>query len=182
MDSFYKKWLEKNKIENENTKKELQNDLPIGPSSQGVLNLRESGNPHHSANEASSSQHLSNSSSITTNREMTKPAVENKGAENVLPDIKFENDQMELYVVRTNHVKQIKFRLEDHMYHMKITLKDTASQPPMLRDILNFLESAFNFVLTSIRPLYQTNDHNIAFLTLYQKPMINGLNTGWFDI
>ena len=177
MDSFYKKWLEKNKIENENTKKELQNDLPIG-----LLNLRESGNPHHSANEASSSQHLSNSSSITTNREMTKPAVENKGAENVLPDIKFENDQMELYVVRTNHVKQIKFRLEDHMYHMKITLKDTASQPPMLRDILNFLESAFNFVLTSIRPLYQTNDHNIAFLTLYQKPMINGLNTGGFDI
>ena len=53
---------------------------------------------------------------------------------------------------------------------------------PLLRDIFDFLEKAISFILSQVKNLYNANDHNIAFLTLYQKPMINGLNTGGFDI
>jgi hypothetical protein len=33
-----------------------------------------------------------------------------------------------------------------------------------------------------VRQFYNSEEHNVAYLTLYQQPMINGLNTGGFDI
>ena len=59
-------------------------------------------------------------------------------------DIVYENDQMQLIIEKGTHLRQIKFRLEDHMFHMKIKLKDTSKKHPLLRDILQFLEIAFN--------------------------------------
>jgi len=61
---------------------------------------------------------------------------------------------------------------------MKIRLLNPKEEPPLLRDIVEFLEVAFNHVLKEIRQFYKPEDHNIAFLTLYQEPMISGLNTG----
>jgi hypothetical protein len=33
-----------------------------------------------------------------------------------------------------------------------------------------------------LRGFYDPNDHNIAYMTFFQEPMINGLNTGAFEI
>ena len=32
--------------------------------------------------------------------------------------------------------------------------------------------------LESIKTFYKPEDHNVAYLTLHQEPMVNGLNTG----
>ena len=94
----------------------------------------------------------------------------------------FENEHLKLYVERADFVKQTRFNLQDHLFHMKISLKNPNAPAPLLRDIFDFLEKAFNFILDQVKDLYDQRDHNIAFLTLFQKPMINGLNTGGFDL
>ena len=94
----------------------------------------------------------------------------------------FENEHLKLFVEKANHLRQIRFRIEDHLFHMKITLKNPNAPAPLLRDIFEFLERAFNFILLQVKHLYNEQDHNVAFLTLFQKPMINGLNTGGFDM
>ncbi len=49
-------------------------------------------------------------------------------------------------------------------------------------DILEALQEGFNFILTYLRQFYNASDHNMAYMTFFQEPMINGLNTGGFDI
>ena len=51
---------------------------------------------------------------------------------------------------------------------------------PLLSDILNFLYVAFNFILSQLKNFYSASDKNIAFLTLFQAPMTNALNSGLF--
>ena len=62
------------------------------------------------------------------------------------------------------------------MYHLKLSSKDKTM--PLLSDILNFLFVAFNFILSQLKNFYSAADKNIAFLTLFQAPMTNALNTG----
>ncbi len=90
----------------------------------------------------------------------------------------YQNNQLQLYLEKGNHIHQIRFRLQDHLFYMKIKLINPNADPPLLRDILDFLENAFDYVLQEIRTFYKPEDHNIAFLTLFQQPMISGLNTG----
>ena len=77
-----------------------------------------------------------------------------------------------------NFLNDEKFLLNNLLFYIKLRLKDPHSEPPLLRDILDFLEIAFNHILTNIKQFYNSEDHNVVFLTLFQEPMINGLNTG----
>ena len=65
---------------------------------------------------------------------------------------------------------------------MKIKVNDKDRSQPLLRDILIFLEKAFEYVLENLKPFYNHLDKQIAYLVLYQEPMINGLNTGGFEL
>jgi hypothetical protein len=67
------------------------------------------------------------------------------------------------------------------MFYIKLRLKNEADSP-LLIDILDALQQGFNYILNNLRRFYNPNDHNIAYLTFFQEPMINGLNTGPFDI
>ena len=79
------------------------------------------------------------------------------------------------------HQRQKIFRIEDHIYYIKLRVKD-GKQAPLLVDILQALSEGFNYILTNLRNLYDHSHHNIAYMTYYQEPMINGINTGGFDI
>lgn len=93
-------------------------------------------------------------------------------------DITYENDTFKLIVEKGFHKRQKRFRLEDHMFYFKVVPKNSKSQLPKLSDILDFLHAGFLHLLDSIKTFYEPNDKNIAYLTLFQEPMINGLNTG----
>jgi hypothetical protein len=111
---------------------------------------------------------------------VTEPEINNESNFNgdLRNNIIYQNSEMQLYLEKGNLQRQIRFKLQDHLFYMKIKLIDSNREPPMLRDILNFLEEAFQHILSEIRRYYKPEDHNIAFLTLYQQPMISGLNTG----
>jgi hypothetical protein len=68
------------------------------------------------------------------------------------------------------------------MYYIKVVLKRPNISPPLLSDLLYLFQEGFNYILQNLRTFYNPEDHNIAFLTLYQEPMINALNTGGFDL
>jgi len=72
--------------------------------------------------------------------------------------------------------------LQDHQYHIKIALKNPQEAPPLLSNLLHLFQKGFQYILTNLQTFYNPSDHNVAFLTLYQEPMINGLNTGGFDL
>ena len=89
----------------------------------------------------------------------------------------FENDQIAVFVVRAFHQRQKRFRLQDYMFHVRVKVKENI-KTPLLRDLVTVLKEAFVFILNNIRTYFKPEDHNIAYLTLYQEPMVNGLNTG----
>ena len=89
----------------------------------------------------------------------------------------FENDQITLYVNKAFQQRQKRFRLEDTLFHIKVKVKPNV-KIPLLRELSEILQEAFTFILNHLRTFFQKEDHNVAYLTLYQEPMINGLNTG----
>ncbi len=97
-------------------------------------------------------------------------------------DIIFENEEIKLYIERGVHQRQRRFKLQDHMFYIKILLKKPHQQPPLLSDLLHLFQDGFQYILQHLSSFYNPNDHNVVFLTLYQEPMINALNTGGFDI
>lgn len=93
-------------------------------------------------------------------------------------EIIYENNFLKLIVEKGSFKKQKLFRLQDHLFHFKIEQKSAQDTLPMLSDIFDFLHAALLHVLESIKSFYKREDHNIAYLTLHQEPMVNGLNTG----
>ena len=164
MESFYKIWLQRNKEENELAKR--NNNLGDSDSSTIQNNNSTNSDPIIS----SVNQILPTESNTRTETNMVLPKD--------VSQFVYENNQMQLIIEKTAHLRQKKFGLQDHLFHMKIKLKAPNSNPPLLRDILDFLEEGFKHILQNVRSFYNAEDHNIAFLTLFQRPMINGLNTG----
>jgi hypothetical protein len=165
MEDFYRKWLKQHQEDNEKARQSLN------------LNLIRDEEHSNNNNEDATLEDQSTSRQQSVNLDSNK----------ILPltpdlskNIVYQNDKMQLYIENGTHKHQIKFRLQDHLFYIKIKLIDNSAEPPLLRDILEFLEMAFHHVLTHIRKFYKEEDHNVAFLTLYQKPMISGLNTGTY--
>jgi hypothetical protein len=164
MDSFYKRWLEKNKEENRETR--------------NILRTSDAGPSRIDTND----QNDLITDSLAVNQNLQSDQ-NNRQEENIFQNdlrnkIIYENNQLQLYLEKGNHIHQTRFRLQDHLFYLKIKLKDSRADPPLLKDILEFLQEAFNFILREVKRHYKPEDHNVAYLTLYQHPMISGLNTG----
>ena len=90
--------------------------------------------------------------------------------------LSYENNNLKVTVNQTVHRQEKRFRLQDHLFELKIVPKSDTM--PLLSEILFFLHAAFTFIMDKIRKFYNPSDHNIVFMTLIQSPMVNGLNTG----
>lgn len=94
--------------------------------------------------------------------------------------LSYENNVLKLTVEQVDHKQEKRFRLSDHLFNFRLLPKQ--NQMPMLTEILTFLHAAFIFILTKIKKFYNPEDKNIAFMTIVQSPMVNGLNTGGFEL
>jgi len=93
-------------------------------------------------------------------------------------DLVYENQNYQLIVEKSAFKKQKNFRLQDHLFKFKLIQKNTSDKPPLLTDLFDFFHAALLHILEAIKTFYKKEDHNIAYLTLHQEPMVNGLNTG----
>ena len=97
-------------------------------------------------------------------------------------DIAYENDSLKLIVEKSSFKRQKVFRLQDHLFKFKIVHKKPQEHLPLLSELFDFLHAALLHVLESVKSFYRKEDHNIAYLTLHQEPMVNGLNTGFYGL
>lgn len=88
------------------------------------------------------------------------------------PNIVFENSVLKAYIERGVHKREKKFALHDHLFYIKVQPKK--DQFPLLVNILDFLEEACNHILNEVKEYYKLDENRIAFLTLYQQPLLNG--------
>jgi len=86
-------------------------------------------------------------------------------------DIVFSNDNFKLIVEQKSHLRQKNFKVQDAMFLIKvIPLKSLKN--PLLVDILTFLKDGFEVILKQLTKFFQPAHHRIAYLTLYQTPMV----------
>ena len=96
-------------------------------------------------------------------------------------EIVYENESMKMIVEKTGFKRQKVFRLQDHLFKFKIVQKKQGESLPQIENLFDFLHAALLHILESIKTFYNAEDHNVAYLTLHQDPMVNGLNTGFND-
>lgn len=89
----------------------------------------------------------------------------------------FENNSLIVYVQKSMHQRRTKFRLQDSLFKIKIEQKNS-NDHLLLKDLLDVFDVALKFVLQNIKTFFDSANHHIVYLTLYQDPMVNGLNTG----
>ena len=184
MDDFYRQWLTKNREENNRARQDnnldqnnLENQINLSRDSSShpeILDRRDSSTPQPGP----SSDNRRNRAIAMNSSPEAGPSFDNRPIATDPTNIVYSNEKLEIFIEKGEHKRQNKFRLEVHLFYIKLRLKDPHSEPPLLRDILDFLEIAFNHILTNIKQFYNSEDHNVVFLTLFQEPMINGLNTG----
>ena len=62
-------------------------------------------------------------------------------------DVKvYENSNIEIFIRKSFHQRQKKFRIEDSMFHLKVKVKNNQTQP-LLYDLLDVFERSFEFIL-----------------------------------
>lgn len=94
------------------------------------------------------------------------------------PDFSFENSALKAYIEKGVHKREKKFAMHDHLYYIKVKPKNDTF--PLLVNIIDFLSEACNYILEELKDNYPLKDNNIAYLTVYQSPMINGNFCGIF--
>ena len=160
MSDLFKTWLKKNKEENEVTLKKLKkNDSDFHATSTSPNDEEEpvpstsSGVQENEPVPSTSRGLHPESSSSVTKMQMDR---NEKNAEKVTnpSDLVVENDDLKLTIVSAAHRQEKKFRLSDHMWHLKLVPKLPSKKMPLLSNILNFLLIAFNFMLNHLKSFY----------------------------
>lgn len=166
MESFYQNWLEQNRRENEEARGTL-NNLNNNPNLVTNEHLRSlpfqvTSNTAAAPIPSTSQQAPSVPTENSNNQEQAlnvPTQTSTNQVQNMPRDLRnsiiYQNDKLQLYLEKGDHVHQIRFRLQDHLFYMKIRLLNPKEEPPLLRDIVEFLELAFNHVLKEIRRSYK---------------------------
>jgi hypothetical protein len=162
----YNNWLQTNTSEVENNTNNEQ--IPRSSTSGSSLNTVSS------ASNILSSNSVPSTSTENVNNTTGRGQFKKIGYDEVKV---FENDEIILYVKKAFHQRQKRFALQDSLFHIKVEVKNQNNKP-LLKDLVQVLEEAFTFILNNIKTYFKPEDHNIAYLTLFQEPMVNGLNTG----
>lgn len=92
----------------------------------------------------------------------------------------YENEHIKVYVVKDYLKRQKIFKLDDHLYSVKVELKD--GHPPLLTSLLDILRIAFEFMIKTLKNFYSEEDKNIMYMTIYQDSMQSALNSGGFEL
>ena len=86
-------------------------------------------------------------------------------------EIVFENDHFKLIVKSDNIKRNHRFKIVDQQFNLLIISKTSHKHPPLI-EILDFLEAGFSFILQKIKNFVNPDEHRIAYLTLYQEPLV----------
>jgi len=85
-------------------------------------------------------------------------------------DITYQNEKFQLIIEEKHHSRQKMFKIQDALFIVKV-IPLTDERSPLLIDLLTFLQSGFEQLLMRLKNFFQSSEHRIAYLTIYQQPM-----------
>lgn len=88
----------------------------------------------------------------------------------------FENKTLQIFVQKSIHQRQKKFKFQDTLFQIRVEEKKTKGV--LLQDVMDIFSHTFKYILNHVKTFFNVSDRNIAYLCLVQSPMLNGLNTG----
>ena len=156
MKSFYKEWLQKINAENS----EVVPRVPISTSVETPKSIEPS----------QSTSKIAESIKTIPSTQTTIPVSQT--------DIIFETNELQMIIEKGAFQRQKRFRFQDHLFYVKIKLKNNNQPMPFLKDILDFIHDGLIYLMNTIKIFYNEKDQNICYLTLHQNPMVVGLNSG----
>ena len=183
MKSFYQEWLRKSNEENNAITSQvdvLQQPQPSTSTIEPTSTTKptssqpsQSQQPSLQPSDPSQPQTLNSLELVTA-----QPSSSNDNNSDLTKDILFENNDLQLFIEKAAFQRQKRFRFQDHLFHVKIKLKQPNLGVPFLKDILDFLHEGLLHLMLKIKNYYNEKDANICYLTLHQTPMVIGLNSG----
>ena len=96
----------------------------------------------------------------------------------------YEDDNLQVNVVKEMFKRQKLFRIEDHSYVMRIKLKNKTTDYPMLDSLMDVLYTAFTFMINNLKTFIPktADEDNLIYLCIHQQGMTNSLNSGSFKL
>jgi len=168
MKSFYKEWLQKLNAENIEAVSSVRPTsiqvLPTVPSIPTVSPI--SSQPVPSTSKDINKDKASNTTPIPQSIPTSQT------------DIIFETNELQMIIEKGAFQRQKRFRFQDHLFYVKIKLKNNDQPIPFLKDLLDFIHDGLIYLMDTIKKFYNEKDENICYLTLHQNPMVIGLNSG----
>ena len=79
----------------------------------------------------------------------------------------FENEDFALYIQKQDHQRQKVFRLEDHLFVMRIKLKNH-KKPPLLGSIRDIIEQTMTVMVNDLKNHYNPEEQNLIYVTIKQ--------------
>jgi hypothetical protein len=79
----------------------------------------------------------------------------------------FENEDFSVFIQKQDHKRQKVFRLEDHLFVMRIKLKNH-KKPPLLSSIRNIIEETMTVMINDLKNHYNSEESNLIYVTIKQ--------------
>lgn len=104
-----------------------------------------------------------------------KSDADNNSNNETQNNLVYENDDFQLFMIKRLHKKNIRFRLQDSVFEVKIELKKPETQMPKLQNLLDSFAEALVMIIESVQSFFPPTDENIAYFTIHQSPMMKGI-------
>lgn len=85
----------------------------------------------------------------------------------------FENENMLLFIQKQDHQRQKVFRLEDHLFVMRVKLKN--NKPPLLSSIRDIIEQAMTTMVNDLKSHYNAEEQNLIYVTIKQPGLVKNI-------
>jgi hypothetical protein len=95
--------------------------------------------------------------------------------------IAYEDKSLKIIAKSVAHAKSSIFSLEDHLYTMRLELKEK-KQVPFLLNLEEALEKALIFVLDELKKRYPKDKHHQVDVCIAENRIRSGLNSGHWDL
>ena len=94
--------------------------------------------------------------------------------------IVFSDRNVEITVQSVRHQRNTRFRTQDHLYQININPRRRSA--PLLLSLERAIQEGLTTILMRLKQSYPANLHHQIYLTIIERNILHGLNTGNFDL
>ncbi len=93
----------------------------------------------------------------------------------------FRDSNVKISAKSVAHKRFTRFAVKDHLYNLTISNMSPGEEPLVL-NISKALKNAIKNILDSLRPIYGKDLHHQVYITVIEKKILHGLNSGNYDL